>query len=48
MALYSKNEPVDISYGLKDEEFDDEGRLITAEYESFYLINVCELYFYFF
>ncbi|XP_001605156.1 exodeoxyribonuclease [Nasonia vitripennis] len=39
MALYSKKEPIDISMGL-DEEFDDEGRLITAEYEHFYLVNV--------
>jgi len=40
MALLSKKEPLNISYGLSDSEFDDEGRLITAEYDNFYLLNV--------
>lgn len=40
LALYTKEEPIDIKYGLDDSEFDDEGRLMTLEYEKFFLINV--------
>ncbi|XP_054015018.1 exodeoxyribonuclease [Hylaeus anthracinus] len=40
LALYSKEKPIDVKYGLDDPEFDDEGRLIMAEYPKFYLINV--------
>lgn len=40
VGLYSKIEPVSVKYGLGDEEHDDEGRMITAEYEQFYVISV--------
>ncbi|XP_011503013.1 PREDICTED: DNA-(apurinic or apyrimidinic site) lyase [Ceratosolen solmsi marchali] len=40
MALYSKKKPLQVLFGLKNKEFDEEGRLITAEYETFYLVNV--------
>ncbi|XP_076247759.1 uncharacterized protein LOC143187409 isoform X1 [Calliopsis andreniformis] len=40
VALYSKEKPIDLKYGINDPEFDDEGRIITAEYPKFYLINV--------
>ncbi|CAL7943267.1 unnamed protein product [Xylocopa violacea] len=40
VALYTKQKPIDIKYGLNNSEFDDEGRLITAEYPNFYFINV--------
>lgn len=40
IALYSKQKPIDIQYGLKNSELDSEGRLITAEYPNFYLLNV--------
>ncbi|CAK9802317.1 Recombination repair protein 1 [Anthophora quadrimaculata] len=40
VALYSKEKPISIQYGLDNSEFDNEGRLITAEYPKFYLINV--------
>ncbi|KAL7287978.1 hypothetical protein TKK_0018034 [Trichogramma kaykai] len=40
LALYSKKEPIKVSNGLKNPEFDIEGRLITAEFDTFYLINV--------
>lgn len=42
VAIYSKKEPLNVSYGLKNPELDGEGRIITAEYENFYLINVCK------
>ncbi|XP_034940303.1 DNA-(apurinic or apyrimidinic site) lyase [Chelonus insularis] len=40
MALYTKQEPISITYGVKNSEFDNEGRVITAEYPEFYLVNV--------
>ncbi|KAH8325032.1 hypothetical protein KR074_002443 [Drosophila pseudoananassae] len=40
VAIYSKIMPINVEYGIKNEEFDDVGRMITAEYEKFYLINV--------
>ncbi|XP_068086323.1 DNA repair nuclease APEX1 isoform X2 [Anabrus simplex] len=39
VALYSKEKPLNVKYGIGNKEFDSEGRLITAEYESFYLVN---------
>ncbi|KAJ8680458.1 hypothetical protein QAD02_016245 [Eretmocerus hayati] len=39
VAVYSKEKPLSVSYGLGNSDFDHEGRLITAEYENFYLIN---------
>jgi len=40
VALYSKPEPLSLIYGLGSPEFDMEGRLIGAEYEDFWLLNV--------
>jgi exodeoxyribonuclease III len=37
--IYSKIEPISISYGMGIEEHDNEGRMITLEYNDFYLIN---------
>ena len=40
VAIYSKEEPLDVKATLGDKNFlDDEGRTIIAEYEDFYLIN---------
>ncbi|KOX77974.1 Recombination repair protein 1 [Melipona quadrifasciata] len=39
VALYTKEKPINIKYGLDNAEFDNEGRLITAEYPNFYLLN---------
>lgn len=39
-ALFSKREPLNVSYGLGIEQHDKEGRVITAEYENFYLVTV--------
>ena len=40
VALYSKIEPLSVIYGMGIKEFDQEGRLIGAEYEDFWLLNV--------
>lgn len=39
-AVFSKIEPISVSYGLDIEEHDTEGRVITLEYKDFYLVNV--------
>ena len=39
-AVFSKTKPLSVTYGLGIEEHDKEGRVITAEYEHFYLVNV--------
>ena len=40
VAILSKKEPISISSDIEVEEHDNEGRVICAEYEDFYLINV--------
>ena len=37
--LLSKRQPLSIRYGMGIEQFDTEGRLITAEYEDYYVVN---------
>ncbi|MGX6993091.1 exodeoxyribonuclease III [Vagococcus penaei] len=38
-AIFSKTEPLTVTYGLDVEEMDTEGRVITAEYDSFFLVT---------
>lgn len=38
-AVFSKKEPMGVTYGIGIEEHDKEGRVITLEFESFYLVN---------
>ena len=39
-AIFTKVEPIKVTYDLGIEEHDHEGRVITAEFEDFYLVNV--------
>lgn len=39
-AVFTKQEPLAVSYGIGIEEHDKEGRVITCEYASFYLVTV--------
>ena len=39
-AIFTKKEPKQITYGIGIEEHDTEGRVITLEYETFYMVNV--------
>ena len=39
-GIFTKKEPVSVSYGLGIEEHDKEGRVITLEFEEFYFITV--------
>ena len=38
-AVFARREPLHVSYGLGIEEHDKEGRIITLEYENFYLVT---------
>jgi len=39
-AVYTKVKPLTVTYGIDEPEHDKEGRVITAEFEDFFLINV--------
>ena len=39
VGIYTKNEPLTVIYGLGNDKFDDEGRVLTLEYNDFFLIN---------
>ena len=38
-AIYTKRKPLSVSYGMGVEEHDHEGRIITLEYDQFYLVT---------
>ena len=38
-AIFAKNEALSVSYGIGIEEHDTEGRVITLEYDNFYLVT---------
>ncbi len=40
VAIYSRIDPVAVQYGLGDPEFDCEGRVLTLEFDTFYLVNI--------
>ena len=39
-AIFSKEKPVNVTYGIGKEEHDKEGRVITLEFEKFYMVNI--------
>ena len=39
VAFFVKEEPLNVFYGLKNEKYDDEGRIITLEYPRFYIVG---------
>lgn len=39
VAFLVKKEPISIHFGLENNEYDEEGRIITLEYPSFYLVG---------
>lgn len=39
-AILTRHKPLSVAYGMGSELHDHEGRLITLEYESFYLVTV--------
>lgn len=39
-AVFTKEEPLNVTYGIGVEEHDHEGRVITLEYDTFYFVTV--------
>ncbi len=39
-AVFTKAEPLSVRYGVGSDETEEEGRIITLEYENFFLVNV--------
>ncbi len=38
--IYTKHKPLSVVYGIDGNLYNDEGRIITLEYDNFYLVNV--------
>ena len=38
-AIFTKIEPISVKYGIDIKEHDEEGRVITLEFDKFYLVN---------
>ena len=38
-AIFTKKEPINVTYGIGIEQHDKEGRIIILEFEKFYLVN---------
>ena len=38
-AVFTKEKPINVTFGIGIEEHDKEGRIITLEFENFYLVN---------
>lgn len=41
-SLLTKKKPLKVTFGMGIEEHDQEGRLIVAEYDTFYVMGCCE------
>ena len=39
-AIFTKIEPISVTYGIGIKEHDEEGRVITLEFDRFYLVNM--------
>lgn len=39
-AIFTKQKPLNVTYGIGKEEHDKEGRVITLEFEKFYIVNI--------
>ena len=40
IAIFTKQKPLNVTYGIGKEEHDKEGRVITLEFEKFYMVNI--------
>ncbi len=38
-AIFTKKKPINVTYGIGQEEHDKEGRVITLEFDDFYMVN---------
>lgn len=39
-AIFTKIKPINVTYGIGIEEHDKEGRVITLEFDNFYMVNI--------
>ena len=39
-AIFTKQKPINVTYGIGIEEHDKEGRVITLEFEKFYMVDI--------
>ena len=39
-AIFTKQKPINVTYGIGKEEHDKEGRVITLEFEKFYMVDI--------
>ena len=39
-AIFTKQKPLNVTYGIGIEEHDKEGRVITLEFENFYMVDI--------
>ena len=39
VGIYAKKEPLAVIYGMDSQQYDQEGRVLTLEYDDFYFIN---------
>ena len=39
-AIFTKRKPINVTYGIGIEEHDKEGRVITLEFDDFYMVNI--------
>ena len=39
-AIFTKKEPINVIYGIGKEEHDKEGRVITLEFENYYIVTI--------
>ena len=39
-CIFTKKEPISVSYGIGIEEHDKEGRVITLEFDKFYMVDI--------
>lgn len=39
-AIFCKNKPLNVTYGIGIEEHDKEGRVITVEFEKYYVVTI--------
>jgi exodeoxyribonuclease-3 len=40
VAVYTRHQPIEVMYGLGNDRFDDEGRVIRLRFPGFYLYNI--------
>ena len=39
-AVFTKKKPIEVTYGIGKEEHDQEGRVITLEFDKFYMVDI--------